>query len=164
MPVARTGLLVRHDREAVTDGTGESHELDFDIPYGWAIEIHKILLETNAGDQDGAAITMDMLVDLDGPGLASNSLSTQALFEAREILDSCIASIHTKHDAVTSGAGLHSERQMFDFSDDPILTAKNPGTAFLSVGASGEGHITFYYKWVTVSQNEQVALFSTGRA
>lgn len=151
------------DREAVVDGTGESHEHDFDIPIGYAIRIYAVHQENHLGDQDGAAITVEQFLDLDGAELASDAISTQALFEARETNSSVIAALHSKHDAVTSGAAIHSQDRFFVFPE-PILTARNPGSAFLSMGASGECFVGIYYKWVRISDVEFAQLVAARRA
>lgn len=157
MARAISGLLVRRDREAYIDGTGESQELDFDIPRGLAIAIFGIEGEVIIGDIDGAAISMEQFVDLDGPALAGDALNTQALFEAREILDSVIFAQHAKHDALTSGASLmHAERTLW--LPEPILTARNPGVAGLALGASGEAFTGIWYKWVEISNEEFIRL------
>lgn len=163
MPRPVTTMRIRHDREALVDGTGESHEIDFDIPFRFAIQILATELEVNIGDQDGAAITVDALLDYDGPALASDALSTQALFEAREILDSAFHTMHSKHDAVTTGAALMSERSYLWYPE-PILTARNIGFAGLALGASGEVWAKIYYRWVEITREEQVDLFAAGRA
>lgn len=160
-----TGLLTRRRRQSVVDGTGESEEVDFDIPQGMAIKIYGFQLWVATAALDGAEISMETLVDLDGNALASNSLATQALFEAREILDSSIAYLGIEADNITTGAAKTSDSQMqwFPFGRE-IITARNPGIGWLSVGASGEGKVCFYYSWVTISTREFGQLVSARRA
>ncbi len=165
MPTDITGLLVRRIRQAVVDGTGESEEVDFDIPIGHAIRIYGIDSYLEIGSHDGATIEMESLVDLDGAALAANAVNTQALFEAREVLASAICLNGMKVDMVTDGASFISQQRMMWFPQDrEILTARNPGVAWLSLGESGEGKITFYYTWVRISTSEFGQLIASRRA
>ncbi len=159
MATALSGLLVRHYREALIDGTGESAELQFNIPRGLAISIEAITGRLNLGDLDGAAITVDLLLSLDGPALSSNALSTQALYEAHEVLDSVIFAMNGKNDNVTTGGTLQAMHEHFQLPE-PILTARNLGAAGLSIGASGEIFIDIYFKWVQVSIQEFIRLIA----
>jgi len=44
-----TSLRTRWDREAVTSGTAESHEVDFNIAFGQAIEISGVVCRIQQG-------------------------------------------------------------------------------------------------------------------
>lgn len=158
-----TSLRTRWDREAVSAGTGESHEVDFDIAFGQAIEISGIVCRIQQGAITAGLQTMEVIVDLDGPGLANNAISTQALFELREILSSCIANFGTGSDVLTSGGAVMEELQQYLY-EEPILTARNVGTAFLSIVGSGEGLVGIQHKLVEVTRDEQLLLFALGRA
>jgi len=158
-----TSLRTRWDREAVTAGTGESHEVDFNIAFGQAIEISGVVCRIQMGANTATLQTMEALVDLDGPGLANDALSTQALFELREVLESVIANFGIGSDLLTSGGAPAEELQKYQFAE-PILTARNVGTAFLSIVSAGEALIGIQYKLVEVSRDEQLLLFALGRA
>lgn len=159
-----TGLLVRRTRGAVLDTIAESESIDFDIPIGLAIRIWKVHVWLELADHDAAAITMEALLDLDGNALASNGINTQALFEAREVLASAIVYHGIKTDMITTGASLMSDHKTFDFQPEGLLTARNPGVAWLSLGASGEGKITLEYKWARISTAEFGQLIASRRA
>jgi len=163
MATPLTSLRIRWDREATADGVGESHEVDFNMAFGQAIEISGIICRIFQAAVIVTTQTMEALVDLDGPALASNALSTQALFELREILSSCIANFGTGSDALTEGAARTLVLQHEDYSE-PILTARNIGTAFLSLGGAGEALIGLKHKLVEVTRDEQLLLFALGRA
>lgn len=158
-----TGLLVMHDREAVLDTVAESHEIDFDIPVSYAISIYGLRCWLKTGAFIAGLNEMGVIVDIDGAALASNSINTQALYEAREVLASCIANWEISVDIITTGAGMISDQETLWFPQ-PIITARNPGIAYLSLGTSGEAHIGIYYKWVRISDMEFAQLVSSRRA
>lgn len=157
-----SGLLVRHYREGLVAGTGESAEIDFNIPRGLAIGIWGIDGMVVCGDNVDAA-EIDALVDLDGPGLASNALSTVALVEARQILESCIFSIVYQQNLTTSGA-----KKSFAYKTlwypDPIFTARNLGAAGVSQTSAAEIFFAIYYKWYQIAEAEQLQLFIDQRS
>ncbi len=157
MATPLSGLLVRHVQEGLVSGTGESEEVEFNIPRGLAIELLSVKQETASGDLDGALIEVDLLFSIDGPSLASNAISTQALFDARQLLDSNLASMHSRWDNVTTGASILSDRQHLIFPI-PVLTARNPGVAGICLGASGEVFTSIYYRWVKITESEFITL------
>lgn len=163
MVVALTTMRTRWDREATAAGTAESHEVDFNIAQGQAIEIFGISARMLSGAITAGLQTSEALVDLDGPALASNAIATQAVYEAREILESCIANFGTGSDALTSGGAEMMVVQNISF-EIPIITARNLGTAFLSIVGSGEMLIGIRYRIVRLTQSEEFALFASGRA
>ena len=158
-----SNLLVRRNEEGYVSGTGEAEELDFAIPRGLAIAIFGIESNLGCGDLDGALIEMDAIVDLDGPALAVGSLATEALFDARKILDSVIFAHLERWDNVTEGAARISSNRM-QWYPEPILTARNLGIAGLSLGASGNWNVGIWYKWVEISDAEFVGLVIDQRA
>jgi len=158
-----SSLLVRRNEEGYVDGTGEAEEVDFSIPRGLAIAIFGVESNIGTGDLDGALIEMDAIVDLDGPALTLGSLATAALFDARKVLDSVIFLHQFQVDNITTGAVELSNRTMMWFPE-PILTARNPGLAGISVGASGEWNVGLWYKWVRISEAEFVGLVIDQRA
>lgn len=158
-----TSLRTRWDREAVVSATGESHEVDFNIAFGQAIEISAVDCRLLIGAVTATISAMEVLVDLDGPALANNALGTQALFELREVLSSVIANFGLGADVLTSGGAKSEDLQHYIFTE-PILTARNIGVGYLSVGASGEGLVGIQHKLVEVSRDEQLLLFALGRA
>jgi len=157
MARALSGLLVRHQQEGLVDGAGESEELEFNIPRGLAIELLAVNLQLQAGSLDGADIEVDALFSIDGPSLALNSISTQALFDARQVLDSNLHSLHGRWDNITTGAARMSVAQYIAFPI-PILTARNPGVAAITLGASGEVFTSIYYRWVEITREEFITL------
>lgn len=158
-----TSLRTRWDREQVLATIGESHEVDFNIAFGQAIEISAVYCRLQVGAVTAVRQHMRVLVDLDGPALANDSISTAALFAAREILESCIANFGFGNDALTSGAAVTDTLQQYDYKE-PILTARNPGVAYISLTSSGEGLVGIQYKLVEVTRDEQLLLFALGRA
>jgi len=163
MATPLTSLRTRWDREATIAATGESHEVDFNIAFGQAIEVEGIACRIQQGAITAALQTAEALVDLDGPALANNALSTQALFELREILESCLANFGTGSDALTSGGAVMEELQQYLYQE-AILTARNLGTAFLSIVGAAEMLIGIRFKLVEVTRDEQLLLFALGRA
>lgn len=158
-----TGMLVRHHHEALIDGTGESAEIDFDIPQGFAINVLAVLFLTNIIDHDGALITVQQLLSLDGAALAGNALNTEALYDAHENLDAVLAKHHVSAAETTTGASKTSEALYIPFVK-PILTARNPGWAAVALGFTGEVWMTLYYNWVTISTSEFGQLVASRRA
>ncbi len=152
-----SGLLVRHAQEGLVDGTGESEEIEFNIPRGLAIEIFGLRLDMKTGDLDGALIEVDGLIDVDGPSLAGNAINTQALFDARQILASNLHSVHFRVDNVTEGASVLST-QSYIALPFPVLTARNLGMAGISLGGSGEVFASIYYRWVEITTAEFITL------
>jgi len=159
-----TSLRVRHHRlSALLDTVGQSAEIDFNIAFGQAIEIWAVHANVFTGAVTAIRQTVEALVDLDGPALANNSLVTQALIQARQVLESCIANFNGGNDALTSGAAITDVKQETVFSD-PILTARNPGVAGVATTSSGAVLFDIHYKLVQVSRDEQLLLFALGRA
>jgi len=164
MTTPLTSLRVRHARlSTLLDTVGQSIEIDFNIAFGQAIEISAIACILQEGAITAIRQSVDALVDLDGPALAGNSLVSQALIEARQELESCIANFASGNDALTSGGTLTKVRQMVTFAE-PILTARNPGVAGLALVSSADLLFDIHYKLVEVSRNEQLLLFALGRA
>jgi len=154
-----SGLLVRRFEEGFVDGTAESRELDFDIPRGLAIEIMGIEANIGLSDLDGALIEMDAFVDLDGPALASNAISSEALFDARKVLDTNIMNMAIQVDNVTTGAARLSSREVMFYPDDArIITARNVGVAGFAKGASGELQIGIWFRWIAITDQEFIGL------
>lgn len=163
MATPLTSLRVRHRRlPALLDTVGQSQEIDFNIAFGQAIEIwavHCIMTQ--------AAVTVtrqdtEALFDLDGPALDGNTLVTQALIQARQELESCIANFGTGNDALTSGAAITTVKQSTVYSE-PILTARNPGVAAIAITSSSAALFDIHYRLVRVTDQEQLLLFALGR-
>lgn len=164
MATPLTSLRVRHARLSTLLSTvGQSAEIDFNIAFGQAIEIWAIHCVLLVGAVTATRQTVDALVDLDGPALAGNTLVSQALFEARQELESCIANFGGGNDALTSGGAVVKTKETTVFQD-PILTARNPGVAGLALISSGDLLFDIHYKLVAVTQSEQILLFALGRA
>lgn len=163
MATPLTSLRVRHHRlSALLDTVGQSAEIDFNIAFGQAIEIHAIHANLFVGAVTAVRQTVEALVDLDGPALAGNVLVTQALIQARQELESCIANFNAGNDALTSGAATTDTKQSTTFSE-PILTARNLGVAAIAITQSGAVLYDIHYKLVAVTQSEQLLLFALGR-
>jgi len=159
-----TSLRVRHHRlSALLDTVGQSAEIDFNIAFGQAIEIHAIHANIFVGAVTAIRQTVEALVDLDGPALAGNTLVTQALIQARQELESCIANFNAGNDALTSGATITDTKQETIFSE-PILTARNPGVAGIAITSSGAVLFDIHYRLVSITDQEQLLLFALGRA
>lgn len=163
MATVISNLLVRRNSEGYVDATGEAEEIDFAIPRGLAIAIFGIESNMRTGDHDGARIDMDGIVDLDGPALSVGALATQALFDARKILDSVIFLHQVSVDIITTGASYLSERKMMWYPE-PIMTARNVGIAGISEGASGSWDVGIWYKWLKITDAEFVGLAIDQRA
>jgi len=159
-----TSLRVRHHRLAnLLTTVGQSAEIDFNIAFGQAIEISAVHINLTVAAVTTTRQDLECLVDLDGPALAGNVLVTQALIQARQVLESCIANFMLGNDALTSGAAVTSLKQQTIFSE-PILTARNPGVAGVAITSSGAALFDIHYKLVAVTQSEQLLLFALGRA
>jgi len=164
MATPLTSLRVRHAQLlTLLDTVGQSAEVDFNIAFGQAIEIHAVYCKVLVGAVTALRQTTEGLLDLSGAALADNSLSTEALFDARSLLESCIANFGLGNDALTSGAAKVMEMQDVQFKE-PILTARNPGIAGLALVQSGAVQFDIHYKLVSVTQSEQLLLFALGRA
>lgn len=159
-----TSLRVRNDRLLTLLSTvGQSHEIDFNIAFGQAIEIHILKAVLDVGAVTATRQDVVGLVDLDGPALANDSLVTQALFDARKVLDSAIYNVGLGNDALTSGAAITMAMDTLTLPE-PMLTARNPGDAGISLISSGGILFSIYHKLVEVSRDEQLLLFALGRA
>ena len=159
-----TSLRVRHHRlSALLSTVGQSAEIDFNIAFGQAIEIWAVRVNLTIGAITTTRQTVEALMDLDGPALAGNTLITQALIQARQELESCIANFGGGNDALTSGGATTDTVEQAVFVD-PILTARNPGVAGIAVTQSASALYDIHYKLVQVSRDEQLLLFALGRA
>lgn len=164
MATPLTSLRVRHHRLSTLASTvGQSAEIDFNIAFGQAIEISAIHVNLFVGAVTTTRQDLEALVDLDGPALAGNTLVTQALIQARQELESCIANFVAGNDALTSGAAITNTKEHTDFKD-PILTARNPGVAAIAITSSGAVLFDIHYRLVRVTDQEQLLLFALGRA
>jgi len=159
-----TSLRVRHHRlTALLDTVGQSAEIDFNIAFFQAIEIWAVHVNIFQAAVTTTRQTTELLVDLDGPALAGNTLVTQALIQARQELESCIANFNGGNDALTSGAAVTDTKESTEFRD-PILTARNPGVAGIAITSSSAALFDIHYKLVQVTRDEQLLLFALGRA
>lgn len=159
-----TSTRVRHDRLLTLLSTvGQSHEIDFNIAFGQAIEISGIRARIDVGAVTATRQDCVGLVDLDGPALANDSLVSQALFDARMVLDSCIFNVGYGNDVLTSGGANTLISDSIHF-DEPILTARNLGDAGITLVSSGGILFDIYHKLVQVTRDEQFLLFALGRA
>lgn len=164
MATPLTSLRVRHARlSTLLNGVGQSDEIDFNIAFGQAIEIHAVHAVLTLGATTATRQTTDGLLDLDGPALDGNTIVNETLFDARRVLESCIANFGIGSDVLTSGGAFSREKQQTIFAE-PILTARNPGIAGLAVTQSGDVLFDIHYKLVAVTQSEQLLLFALGRA
>lgn len=164
MSTPLTSLRVRHHRlSSLLDTVGQSAEIDFNIAFGQAIEIHAVHVNLFVAAVTTTRQDIEALVDLDGPALAGNTLVTQALIQARQELESCIANFVAGNDALTSGAAVTNTKEATMFSE-PILTARNPGVAAIAITSSGAVLYDIHYKLVQVTRDEQLLLFALGRA
>lgn len=161
--VPLTTLRTRWSHEATATGTGESEEIDFNIALRQGIEIFAVYCILNHAAIIVTKASMKTLVDLDGPALAGNAISTQALYEARRVLESVIANFGTATDALTSGGAIIEVQQWTGFPI-PILTARNPGIARISIESSGESLVGIQHRFVEINRNENLELFALGRA
>lgn len=163
MATPLTSLRVRHVRlNTLLSTVGQSTEVDFNIAFGQAIEIHAVHALLLIGATTATRQTTDALLDLDGPALDGNTLVTEALFDARRVLESCIANFGTGSDALTSGGAISRVKQETVY-DEPILTARNPGVAGLALISTGDVVFDIHYKLVAVTDAEQLLLFALGR-
>jgi len=163
MATPLTSLRVRHaELVTVLDTVGQSAEVDFNIAFGQAIEIHAVHVLLLIGAVTALRQSMAGILDLDGPALAGNTLVNETLFDARGLLESCIANFGFSTDALTSGAAVTQVKQDVVF-DEPILTARNPGVAGLALVQTGAVRFDIHYKLVKVTDAEQLLLFALGR-
>jgi len=158
-----SGLLVRRLFEGMIDGTGESQEIEFNIPRGLAIEIWASSIQLHTPQLDAAEIQVNSLLDIDGPSLAGNSISTLALYDARQVLDSNLHSLHLQVDNIVEGGGVISDHEYIPFPL-PILTARNPGWAGIAIGNTGEVMLAIYFRWVEVTRDEFITLVTDLRS
>lgn len=164
MATPLTSLRVRHaELTTLLDTVGQSAEIDFNIAFGQAIEIHAVHCLVTVGATTATRQTTEGLIDLDGPALAGNTLNTEALFDARALLESCLANFGLGTDVLTSGGAISLDKQSTEFAV-PILTARNPGIAGLALTQSGSLRFDIHYRLVRVSDQEQLLLFALGRA
>lgn len=157
-----TALRTRWDH--ITNAiTGQSREIDFNIALGQAIEV--LACNCLIGTAANTAIqqSMEVLVDLDGPALAGNSISTAALFLARSTLESVIANFEHSTDLLTSGGATTSVLQNYTFPI-PILTARNLGIADLAVVSTGVALTGIQHRVMEITSQENLMLFALGRA
>lgn len=159
-----TSMRVRNDRLlTLLTTTGQSHEIDFNIAFGQAIEIWAFRARVNVADVTASRGDIVGLIDLDGPALANNSIVTQALFDARQLLDSSIYNVGFSNDALTSGGAPAMVMDTFNLPE-PMLTARNLGDAGITLVTSGGILFSIYHKLVEVTRDEQLLLFALGRA
>ena len=159
-----TSLRVRNaELTPLASTVGQSAEVDFNIAFGQAIEIRVLRAIVDLAAVTATRQDVEALVDLDGPALAGNSLVSQALFDARKVLDSAIYQVADSNDALTSGA---TQTRAMDtlLLPEPMLTARNPGIAGISLTSTGGVIFSIYHKLVEVSRDEQLLLFALGRA
>ena len=158
-----TTLRTRWTDESVVTGTAESEELDFNIALRQGIEIYKIACRIQAGAATATNQFMHALVDLDGPALAGNKISSLALYDARSVLESCIANFGIGGDLLTSG-GFKTEELQQEWFVIPILTARNIGVARNSLTSSGRALVGIQHRFVEITRDENIMLFALGRA
>lgn len=164
MATPLTSLRVRHaELTTLLDTVGQSAEVDFNIAFGQAIEIWAVYCKILVGAVTAVRQTTEGLLDLDGPALAGNSLVSEALVDARMLLESCIANFGLGNDALTSGAAVVMATQKVIFNE-PILTARNPGVAGIALVSSGSLLFDIHYRLVRISDQESLSLFALGRA
>lgn len=164
MATPLTSLRVRHaELITVLDTVGQSAEIDFNIAFGQAIEIHAVHALLLIGAITALRQSMESILDLDGPALAGNTLVNETLFDARGLLESCIANFGFSTDALTEGGAQTQVKQEVVYSE-PILTARNPGIAGLALVQTGAVRFDIHYKLVSLTRDEQLLLFALGRA
>lgn len=158
-----TGPRFRWDH--ITNATtGQSREIDFNIAIGMAIEIFQVSCVIGVAANTATQQSMEVLVDLDGPALAGNSISTAALFLARSQLESVIANFEYSSDLLTSGGAPTSVLQHYTYPQGlPWLTARNPGIADLAVVSTGVALTGILHRFVDLSNQERLELFALGR-
>lgn len=159
-----TGPRFRWDHTTLAPGN-ESSELDFNIAIGMAIEIFEIDCVIGTAANTATQQSMEVLVDLDGPALAGNAISSAALFLARSQLDSVIANFEHSTDLLTSGGATTSVLQKYQYPQGlPWLTARNPGIAHLAVVSTGVALTGLLHRFVDLTDRERLELFALGRA
>ena len=158
-----TTLRTRWSRMIPTAGNALSTQIDFNIALRQGIEIFGCYCRIFTAAVTAVAQTAEGLVDLDGPALASNSISTQAIYEAREILESVIANFGIGVDALTSGAAITETLQRVDLPI-PVLTARNIGVAGLAIISNSELLFGIQHRFVEINRDENLELFALGRA
>lgn len=145
--------------------TGQSREIDFNIAIGMAIEIFQVSCVIGTAANTAIQQSMEVLVDLDGPALAGNAISSAALFLARSQLESVIANFEHSTDLLTSGGASTSVLQHYTYPVGlPWLTARNPGIADLAVVSTGVALTGILHRFVDLSNQERLELFALGRA
>lgn len=159
-----TGPRFRWDH-ITNAATGQSREIDFNIAIGMAIEIFQISCIIGTAANTATQQSMEVLVDLDGPALAGNFISSAALFLARSILESVIANFEFSSDLLTSGGAETSALQHYVYPVGlPWLTARNPGIADLAVVSTGVALTGILHRFVDLTNQERLELFALGRA
>jgi len=158
-----TTLRTRWTRMIPTAGNALSVEIDFNIALRQGIEIFACYARMFTAAVTAVAQTVEAIVDLDGPALASNAISTQAAFELRELLESVIASFGLGVDALTSGGAKVLELQRVDLPI-PVLTARNVGLAGLAITSNSEILMGIQHRFVEINRDENLELFALGRA
>ncbi len=157
-----TALRTRWDH--ITNAiTGQSREIDFNIALGQAIEVLGVNCVLGVGANTAIQQSMEVLVDLDGPALAGNSISNATLFLARSVLESVIANFEHSSDILTSGGATTSVLQNYTFPL-PILTARNLGIADLAVVSTGVALTGIQHRVMMITSQENLMLFALGRA
>lgn len=145
--------------------TGQSREIDFNIAIGMAIEIFEVSCIVGTAANTAVQQSMEVLVDLDGPALAGNAISSAALFLARSQLESVIANFEHSTDLLTSGGATTSVLQHYVYPVGlPWLTARNPGIADVAVVSTGVALTGILHRFVDLSNQERLELFALGRA
>lgn len=159
-----TGPRFRWDH--VTNATtGQSREIDFNIAIGMAIEIFQVSCVIGFAASTAIQQSMEVLVDLDGPALAGNAISSAALFLARSQLESVIANFEHSSDILTSGGTTTSVLQHYTYPQGlPWLTARNPGIADFAVVSTGVALTGILHRFVDLTNQERLELFALGRA
>jgi len=145
--------------------TGQSREIDFNIAIGMAIEIFEISCVIGTAANTAIQQSMEVLVDLDGPALAGNAISSAALFLARSQLGTVIANFEHSTDLLTSGGATTSVLQHYVYPVGlPWLTARNPGIADFAVVSTGIALTGILHRFVDLSTPERLELFALGRS
>ncbi len=162
MARAISPLLIRWTRLSVSAGTAESQEVDFSLSVRGAIGIEKVVFRLQTAAVTAVQQVVEGLVTLDGAAVANDAVSTQALYEAREILDDTVAQAGHAVDALTSGAGV-TEKVTEQSFKEPLITARNPGVAGLAIVSIGEVLVGIFYKFLILSDAELVLQISRRR-
>ncbi len=159
-----TGPRYRWDH-VTNAATGQSREIDFNIAIGMAIEIFMVSCVIGTAANTAIQQSMEVLIDLDGPALAGNSINTAALFLARSQLESVIANFEWSTDVLTSGGAVTSGLQHYTYPQGlPFLTARNPGIADFAVVSTGISLTGLLHRFVDLTNQERLELFALGRA